>query len=83
MLQCLVWDHRNELFQSLSRGEMHASFQGVLQEWLILRKPILQNSKPNKTDEQVMKKGDILQNNRRNNHFTRGFTLHLGKSFAY
>lgn len=83
MLQCLVWDHCNELFQSLSRGEMHASFQGVLQVWLILGKSILQNSKPNKTDEQLMKKGDILQNNRRNNYFTRGFTLHLGKSFAY
>ena len=67
--QWLVWAHCNELFQSIYRGEMHASFLGVPQVWLVLWKPNLQNSKPNKTDEQIMRRGDSLHNNRKKSSF--------------
>lgn len=41
-----------ELFQGIYRGWKSASSQGLLQAWLILWKPYLQNAKPNKIDEQ-------------------------------
>lgn len=34
-------------------------------------------------DERIRRKGDILHNNRKTDYFTKAFTLHLGKFFAY